>query len=152
MPAPVPQCPGSAASSGRSPAVDSTAVIGDDDEPGAAAREEGRRASGARLQRVDGPMGPVEPQPGVRLCREWKGLTVADLLRDEIVERLPGQLRSAVRHIERGDLAAADRAMPGQSASVLAGPGSRRRERRWLVTLVVTAAVLAAFVVASSFR
>lgn len=54
---------------------------------------------------------------------------MADLHREEIVSRLPGQVRSALNHIERGDLDAAERALPGQFATVLAGPGYRRRYR-----------------------
>ena len=130
-------------------AVDSSAVTGHDEDAETTA---GRGARGPRLQRVDGPVGPAEPPPPVRLCREWKGLTTADLLRDEIVERLPGQVRSALRHIERGDFAAADRSLPGHETPVLAGPGHQRRQHRGLVVLVAVAAVVAATMVASMFQ
>ncbi|MBL8754964.1 MAG: hypothetical protein JNK15_16790 [Planctomycetes bacterium] len=102
-----------------------------------------------RLQAVRGPMAAApEPPPRVKLVREWKGLTVADLLRDEIVERLPGQVRSALQHIDRGDYMAADRALPGDSSPILAGPG-HRSEQRWLwVFLIGVATALLAFAVA----
>jgi len=97
-----------------------------------------------RLLRVEGPLPEAEPPPAVRLCREWKGPTVADLLRDEIVDRLPGQVRSALRHIERGDFAAASDALPGSFAAVLQGPGHRRRSRRRrIVILLLVAAIVA---------
>jgi hypothetical protein len=57
------------------------------------------------------------------------------------VARLPGQVRSALRHIERGDFAAAERALPGEWAPVLPGPG--RRRRRWLLPVAVLAAAVA---------
>jgi hypothetical protein len=88
------------------------------------------------------------PERSVRLHREWYGLTVADLLRPDLAERLPGQVRSALRDLERGDLAAADRNLPEACAPVLPGPGHRRTERRrarllavWLVVLLAAATV-----------
>ncbi|MBL9076093.1 MAG: hypothetical protein JNL08_01235 [Planctomycetes bacterium] len=100
----------------------------------------------ARLRAVAGPVGPVEPQPSVRLRREFKGLTVADLLCADLVEQLPGRVRSALRHLERGDLAAAERALPGEFAPVLPGPGHRRRRswRRRIVVAMLLAIVAAA--------
>lgn len=96
-----------------------------------------------RLRAVDGPVRGSTPPPPVRLVREFKGLTVADLLRDELVERLPGQVRSALRHAERGDWEAAERALPGEFAPVLAGPGHHRRSRRpWVFVLAVLGACL----------
>jgi len=65
--------------------------------------------------------------PPVRLRREFKGLTVSCLQREEVARHLPGQVRSALACIERGDFAGAERALPGQLADVLAGPGHRRR-------------------------
>jgi hypothetical protein len=98
---------------------------------------------------VRGPLaGTTEPPPCIRLVREWKGLTVADLLRDEIVDRLPGQVRSALQNIERGDYAAADRAMPGDAAPILVGPGHRGEARWWWVCLIGALAALLAFAVA----
>ncbi len=87
--------------------------------------------------------------PTVRLVREFKGLTVADLLRDEIVERLPGQARHVLRQIERGDLAAAERALPGEFAPVLAGPAPKRA-RRWVLIAVVGLAAVAAGALAAT--
>jgi hypothetical protein len=98
----------------------------------------------ARLRAVQGPLGSSEPRPAVRLRREFKGLTVADLLRDEILERLPGQVRSALHHIERGDHAAAERALPGEFTRVLPGPWQRRRGRQSLAVVLALAALLAA--------
>lgn len=85
----------------------------------------------------------------MRLHREWKGLTVADLLRDEVVERLPGQVLSALAHIENGEWAAADRALPGEHGPILVGPGHQRRARRaWgLAIAVALAAIVAAVAV-----
>lgn len=100
-------------------------------------------------------LGPVaaadvlEQVPPVRLRREFKGLTVADLHRDEVANRLPGQVRSALNHIERGDLDAAERALPGQFAKVLAGPGYRRRYRWPEFAIVAVLAVLTGSAIAS---
>lgn len=91
----------------------------------------------------------LEPAPTVRLRREFKGLTVADLHNGEIAACLPGQVRSALNHIERGELDAAERALPGQFANVLAGPGHRRRQRRRFRAVSAGLAVLVAAAVAS---
>lgn len=103
------------------------------------------------LRAVVGPLGPVEPPPPTKLRREFKGLTVADLLCADLVERLPGRVRSALRHLERGDLAAAERALPGEFPPVLPGPGHRRR--RWRpsrrVVVVLLLAAIAATTVAT---
>lgn len=96
-------------------------------------------------------MGPAEPAPAVRLCREWKGLTAADLLRDEVVERLPGRVLGALQHLRRGDLAAADRALPDVAPPLLAGPGSERRASGLVAFLVVVLCAVAALV-AAMFR
>lgn len=135
-------------------AADTRRVTGDGEEPrsGAPGRGvgDGKVPSRPVLQRVSGPLGRAEPPPDVHLHREFKGLTVADLLRHEVVDRLPGQVRSALHHLQRGDLQAAERAMPGEFAPILPGPGHRRAERLamvfWLSILaVVTAAVAAAW-------
>jgi hypothetical protein len=88
-------------------------------------REDGdgadRGGTKPRLRAVDGPVHGSVPPPAVRLVREFKGLTVADLLRDELVERLPGQVRSALHHAERGDWRAAEQALPGEFAPLLVG-------------------------------
>lgn len=120
-------------------------------DPEDTAKADGNGKPGPRLQVVAGALDTSAPPPRVRLVREWKGLTVADLYRDELVERLPGQMRSALRHIEAGDFAAAERALPGDDTPVYAGPGHRRPERRLLVLMVAMAAVLAAFAVAEMF-
>ncbi len=91
----------------------------------------------------------VEPAPTVRLRREFKGLTVAELHNGEIATYLPGQVRSALNHIERGELDAAERALPGQFANVLAGPGHRRRNHQRFRAALAGLAVVAATVVAS---
>ncbi|MBX3462446.1 MAG: hypothetical protein KF830_04705 [Planctomycetes bacterium] len=118
--------------------------MGETDEPDAAWPP----PAGARppLRAVDGPVGPAELAPPTRLCREFKGLTVADLCIAERAEQLPGRVRSALRHIERGDFAAAERVLPGEFAPVLIGPGRRRRGRRraaFVFLAVVCAAVAA---------
>ena len=101
------------------------------------------------LRAVAGPVDGDAPPPAVRLVREWKGPTVADLMRDELAARLPGTVRSALRHIERGDLAAAERELPGDFAPVLRGPGHRRRERRLWFAICALAAVLTAMGIAA---
>lgn len=119
-------------------------MTGEPDEPDPA--DGSGATAGSRLRAVQGPLGAApEPPPEVRLRREFKGLTVADLGRDEILARLPGQVRSALRHIERGELDAAERALPGHFAKVLAGPRPARPQR-WLAAGIVT---LLAVVVAS---
>lgn len=98
----------------------------------------------APLRAVVGPLGPVEPPPPTKLRREFKGLTVADLCCAELVEQLPGRVRSALRHLERGDLAAAERVLPGEFAPVLPGPGHRRRRASRRVVVVLLLAAIAA--------
>ncbi len=136
-------------SSGEVARVDTMAVTGDDDnrdEPGDLPRDpESRPVSKVTLRRVEGPIDPADGPPPVQLLREYKGLTVADLVRDEIVDRLPGQVRTALNHIRNGDFEAAERALPGDFSPVLRGPGfERRRSHRFLLWLLVTAALLAA--------
>jgi hypothetical protein len=116
--------------------ADSNAVS-DDDE---AARSPAA-GSGRRLCAVRGPLAAPEPPPPVRLVREWKGPTVADLLCDDVAERLPGRVQSAVAAIERGDLAAAERALPGEFPPVLVGPGHARAARRRIAHAVACAAL-----------
>lgn len=82
--------------------------------------------------------------PRVRLVREFKGLTVADLLRDEIVDRLPGQVRSVLHHVERGDFATAERMLPGDFAPVLPGPTPKRSAHRLWIALALVGAVVTA--------
>ncbi len=114
-------------------------MTGNDDD----ARRDGELAGRGRLRAVRGPLAAPEPPPAVRLVREWKGPTVDDLLRDEYVERLPGAVHSALRHLERGDLAAADRALPGRFPPILAGPGHARDRRRAVLLLAIVAALAA---------
>lgn len=88
--------------------------------------------------------------PPVRLVREFKGPTVADLLRDEFAAQLPGQAWSALRRIEVGDFAAAEAVLPGDFAPILTGPGGRARRRRWRVAAAIAVlATVAAAVVAA---
>ncbi len=112
--------------------------------------------SGTTLRRVDGPLEAGASPPAIQLLREYKGLTLADLERDEIVDRLPGRVRTALHHIRAGDLQAADAALPGEFAatgSVLPGPGStaatRSRARFGLVVWLTVTAVMLAAVLAS---
>lgn len=114
--------------------------------------EQGDEAAPSRLRVVSGPAAPggeAEPRPEVRVRREFKGLTVSDLYREEIARRLPGQVRSALQHLERGDLAAAEQAMPGEFTNVLAGPGYARRHRWRMFVIVGIVAVAAGSAIAS---
>src|SRR5262245_19313176 len=81
---------------------------------------------GLGLRPGSGPgSGPGRGEPHhVRLRREYKGLTVRDLVTDlSLAQQLPGKVRSALAHVERGDYAAAEAALPGHFAAVLPGPG-----------------------------
>ncbi|MEQ1631370.1 MAG: hypothetical protein ABL997_03290 [Planctomycetota bacterium] len=83
----------------------------------------------------------------VRLRREWKGVTVRDLIADlGLDEQLPGRVQTALDHIRRGDLAAAERALPGHFGALLQGPGHRSHfgRRAWVWGIVVTALAAAA--------
>lgn len=112
-------------------------------------RSEANGSAEPRLRAVRGPLAPPEPRPPVHLWREWKGLTVADLLRDEVAGKLPGQVMSALRHAQRGDWQRADAALPGEFAPVLPGPRSARGSHRWLVVILAIAAVMAAVALAT---
>lgn len=118
-----------------------------DDDPVGDSAEVPGPAQGLRLRSLPGggraPSDPFE----VRLRREFKGLTVSELVTDlSLSERLPGQVRSALERIEEGDLAAADQLLPGRFGSVLAGPGHRRVGRLHMRWLLLSLAVLAAVV------
>ena len=123
----------------------SRSVTGDRDDP--TRTEADAVAPRARLRAVHGPL-PSEAgdaPPPVRLRREFKGLTVADVQRDVLALLLPGVVRSALSYIEAGDYAAAERALPGQMATVHDGPGHRRRARRaWVAPLAVFLGALGA--------
>ena len=103
-------------------------------------------AGGRSLHPVETQAGPDGAElPLVRLRREYKGLTVRDLLADQgLDDQLPGRVRSALAHLERGDLAAADRDLPGRFGAVLRGPGLWASRRRRLLVLAITVAALAA--------
>jgi hypothetical protein len=126
-------------SSGGALGADSGRVTGDGSDANDAAGSD--RPAAGRLRAVQGALHGHEAVPSVRLLREWKGLCAADLVRLDLVERLPGQVRSALEHIENGDFAAAERALPGEFAPLLPGPGSAGRSRRspWLVVGIVVA-------------
>lgn len=115
---------------------------------------QGRDASGStpRLQVVEGPLGAREPAPTVRLHREFKGLTVADLLHGHTAERLPGQVRTALHHVQRGAFDLAEQALPGTFDNVLPGPGHRARRRRVRRVVVAVLLLVAAAVVAVVVR
>lgn len=118
-------------------------MTGEKDETETTGAPDGKEPSHLRV--VSGPVvrdGAPEQPPAIRLRREFKGLTVADLHREEIARRLPGQARSALEHIESGDLDAAERALPGHFARVLQGPGHRRRHRYRTFAVVAVLAVL----------
>jgi hypothetical protein len=86
--------------------------------------------------------------PGqVRLLREFKGLRVEDLLSDEqLVAALPGRVLRALEALDQGDLATADREMPGALHPVLPGPRPVRARGRhlllWLVALFLVLGVV----------
>jgi hypothetical protein len=113
--------------------------MGEGDQHDAASPADASAKGPTPLRAVDGPLGPAEPPRTTRLRREFKGLTVADLHCAELVERLPGRVRTALRHLQRGDLAGADRVLPGEFAPVLAGPWQqhRARRRRMLMTALI---------------
>jgi hypothetical protein len=138
---------GLAANSSIAGRVDSTDVTGDTEDRGNGDTQDAQRP---RLHAVVGPVVGGAPAPPVRLVREFKGLTVADMTREDLVAKLPGQVKTALRHIETGDLAAAERALPGRFAQVLVGPGHRRRSRRlgWVVITVALAVAVAVLVAA----
>jgi hypothetical protein len=71
------------------------------------------------------------------LYREFKGLTVGDVLRAEIAASLPGQVRKAARRLEDGDLAGALDELPGRFAPVLRGPGRAQRVRRRVLAMLL---------------
>lgn len=88
--------------------------------------------------------GGGQPTVDVRLRREFKGLTVEELVADlGIDEQLPGRVQSALDAIRRGDLRAADEALPGRFGNVLVGPGHRRPARSRRVVWIVLAALAA---------
>ncbi len=103
-----------------------------------------------RWQSVVSAHGPADAAPTVRLRREFKGLTVRDLVADAgLDDQLPGVVRSALAHIERGNLAAAESVLPGHFAPVLDGPGrdyrhARRRFVRWIAIAALAAAAATA--------
>lgn len=125
-------------------------VSGDHDDSGRPGEADGTAPS--RLRVVSGPAvaaDPAEPVAEIRIRREFKGLTVADLHREEIASRLPGQVRSALQNLENGDVPAAEQAMPGEFANVLVGPGHRRRNRWRAFVIVGIVAVAAGSAIAS---
>lgn len=132
-------------SSSDAAGADRRPVTGDGFDANDTAGGDGSAAEGW-LRAVQGPLHGHEPVPTVRLRREWKGLCAADLLRLDLVERLPGQVRSALRHIEQGNLAAAERALPGEFAPLLPGPGSGRGGgvHQMVVGIVIAVAMAAA--------
>ncbi len=88
----------------------------------------------------------------VRLRREFKSLSVADLLADRgLDEELPGRALSALSALERGDLAAAEAALPGSFGRLVPGPFAQRRRGRlvrWIVLSLLAAAAVGATIVA----
>jgi hypothetical protein len=116
-----------------------------------------QRGAPVKLQTLTGGGAPP-PDPRVRLLREFKGLTVGDLLRDgQLVEQLPGRVRSAAEHLGRGEFAPAEQALPGtfgpnSSGAMLEGPGHRRRRQvpwaAWVLLGAVAIAALAVYLLA----
>lgn len=117
-----------------------------DDEPPA-----GSRPAGPWPPTAPGPLvvGGGQPVADVRLRREFKGLTVEELVADlGIDEQLPGRVQSALDAITRGDLPTALDALPGRFGAVLPGPGHRSAARSrpvlWIVLAALAAAALSA--------
>jgi hypothetical protein len=135
-----------------------------------------QRGTPVKLQTLTGGGAPPS-DPRVRLLREFKGLTVGDLVRDgQLVEQLPGRVRSAAEHLGRGELAPAEQALPGSfgpvrqtsagptsagpnssgqttSGAVLEGPGHRRRQPvPWAAWVLLGAVAIAALAVYSLTR
>jgi hypothetical protein len=118
----------------------------DDDDQGGGGSGTGKR--------VPMPFGPAlsgggQPTVDVRLRREFKGLTVEELVADlGIDEQLPGRVQSALEAIRRGDLRAAEDALPGRFGAVLPGPGHRagthRRRAFWIVVAALAAGAVGA--------
>ena len=126
-------------STARPDPVDSNGVTGSEHGDDDATARDAR----SRLRAVDGPVtGRPPAAPPVRLLREFKGLTVADLLRDELADRLPGQVRSALSAMEQGDWRTAEQAMPGAFAPVLPGPGHATPSPRPRVLLLAVVGAL----------
>jgi hypothetical protein len=139
--------------SAPAPLASGSAAAGTDTSAMTAGRDttdgEGLPPTGGALRALPGSGLATGDLPPVRLVREFKGPTVADLLRDEFAAQLPGQAWSALRRIEVGDFAAAE-AVPGGFAPILTGPGGRARRRRWRVAAAIAVlATVAAAVVAA---
>lgn len=82
---------------------------------------------------------------GLHLVREYKGPTVAGVLRASpgVVNRLPGRVHTMLEAIERGDLPEAQRRLDA-AVRILPGPGSRRRLPilwPWFVGMWIVAAI-----------
>ncbi len=117
---------------------------GSDNRGGDSRRPDGGGGDRPRLRAVAGPLSEVPAPPPVRLVREYKGLTVADMMRDEIVDRLPSQARRMLHCVQRGDYEGAERALPGEFAAVLQGPrGARAAGWRFWLWLLFTVALVA---------
>lgn len=118
------------------------------DPPGHEPPREGRGPSmpwGEPL-RGDG----VATSEEVRLRREFKGITVRDLIADAgLDEQLPGRVQSALEQIQKGDYAAAERALPGSFGSVIQGPFLRPRQRSRVALWIVLSALAAALATAT---
>jgi len=140
--------PYAAHAGGQWVANDSTARPGVVDSNGVTGSEHGdedatARDARLRLRAVGGPVtGRPPAAPAVRLLREFKGLTVADLLRDDLADRLPGQVRSALSAMQHGDWRAAEQALPGAFAPLLPGPGHAPRSPRHRMLLLAVVGAL----------
>ena len=99
----------------------------------------GYRAGAAELRVLPG-HGKVDAGGfEVRLVREFKGDTVRGLLHasQDVLDRLPGRLRSMVRSLRAGDLDAADARLEAAVGSLVPGPGHRRRRLAPSLTLAL---------------
>lgn len=132
----------------------------DGDEPEAGSEAENAQAPRLPEWRALRGGGAPNTEANIRLRREFKGVTVGDLLADEdLLARLPGRVRSALGAVRSGDLERADKALPGSfdaaaetsGARVMPGPGHRRRQReasmRFLVFVLATCMLAALLLV-----
>lgn len=123
----------------------------DGDEPNAGAEPEAGMPPPLRRWQALRGGGAPNMDAEVRLWREFKGVSVDELLQqEELLQRLPGRARSALAALRRGDVAGAEAELPGSflgAARIVPGPGHHRERRAAtlrLLVFVLTTGMLAA--------